>query len=117
MIIKIAEKFGPICVESDAGAELCAIASQALSEDEEVHLDFTGVTTLATQFLNRALGCLYGSFTVAYVEAKLSWNGLDAMDSQLVELVRQHAIRYYAATPDQQERIVEATNRLAGQRG
>ena len=91
MVMKVAERFGQICVDGDAGAELCAIASQALSEDEEVHLDFTGVTTLATQFLNRALGCLYGSFAVAHIDAKLSWSGLDEMDRELVELVHKHA--------------------------
>jgi hypothetical protein len=117
MEVNVAEQFGPICITPDAGAGLCAIASTAIREGERVHIDFSGVTTLATLFLNRSIGWLYGMFPAEKIDALLTLGGLEGPDVDLLGEVRINAKSFYAATPQQQDRIVMATDQLAGHCG
>ena len=43
---------------------MCQQSSTALSQGLDVLLDFSGVKTLTSSFLNAALGCLFASFSV-----------------------------------------------------
>ncbi|HKM81635.1 MAG TPA: STAS-like domain-containing protein [Candidatus Acidoferrum sp.] len=72
---------------------------------------FSGVKTLTSSFLNAALGCLFASFSVDTLTQKLKYIGLDPTDEKLVRLVVTNAIRFYAATPEQQQAMAAATSR------
>jgi len=108
MVIRVAEHFGSVCVDPDDGEALCSMAASGLRDGEKVHLDFTGVSILATLFLNSAIGCLYGQFSVDDLRQRLSWDGLDETDDELVRLVQANACRFFAASLSQQKRLVEA---------
>ena len=73
--ILVADRFGSICVSSEDGAKLCALIQESLDRSETVTLDFAGVTTLASLFLNNAIGCLYGSYNKNLLEEKILWTG------------------------------------------
>lgn len=114
MQISVLSLFGLICADPDDGGCLCEHARQALEAGESVVLDFTGVTTLTSAFLNSAIGCLYGSFTVEDLDRRLSWAGLDKTDESLIRLVRSNAVRFFAANAEQRSRMVTAENNAVG---
>jgi uncharacterized protein DUF4325 len=109
--IKIIEEIGPVCVDPEDGTLLCRQSSTALSQGLDVLLDFSGVKTLTSSFLNAALGCLFASFSVDTLTQKLKYTGLDPTDEKLVRLVITNAIRFYAATPEQQQAMAAAPSR------
>ena len=62
--IKVVDEIGPVCVDPEDGTLLCQQSCTALSQGIDVRLDFSGVKTLTSSFLNAALGCLFASFSV-----------------------------------------------------
>ena len=112
-VILVADQFGPICVSSEDGAKLSALIRESLDRPEDVTLDFTGVTTLASLFLNNAIGCLYASYDKSFLEVKLKWKGLDPADESVVKFVKRNAIRFYDAKEAQQDALIAASSRSA----
>ena len=108
MVIRVLDLCGPYCVDPADGGRLCAAVSAALEAGGAACLDFGGVSVLTSSFLNPALGCLYGTFKELPVTAGLTFLGLDAVDQALVEEVKANAVRFYAASHDQQEALIEA---------
>ena len=105
MIVQVAERFGPICVDPDDGSQLCSEISGLLEQGQSVCLDFAGVTTLTSSFLSAAIGCLYGAFDMDDLSERLSWTGLDETDDSIVRLDQRNAIQYFKARPADQERL------------
>jgi hypothetical protein len=93
--IWVAERCGPICVDPEDGDRLCLEASQALLAGESVCLDFAGVSTLTSSFLNAAVGCLYGKLAIEDLASRLTWTGLDETDESVLRLVCNNAARYF----------------------
>jgi hypothetical protein len=112
--IRVAELFGPICVASDDGARLCDMLRGPLDRGETVCLDFTGVTTLASSFLNPAVGCLYAFFDKEDLDRRLVWKGLDATDEAVLRLVQRNAVRFYSAPERVKEALATAAFRALG---
>lgn len=106
--IQIEKDFGSICVDSTDGASLGELIREALVRGETVCLDFTGVSTLTSAFLNASVGSLYGMYPKERLDRDLSWTGLDAADEDLLRLVQRNAVRFYAAAKPQQD-ILRAT--------
>jgi len=100
MEIRVVEKLGPVCVDPADGGALCGLSHEALARGESVCLDFTGVTTLASAFLNAAVGCLYASFGHEDLSRRLSWKGLYATDESIMRFVQKNAIRFYSANAE-----------------
>ena len=114
-MILVADSFGPICIDPDDGGKLCDVVHDALDRGEKVVLDFTGVTTLASLFLNTAVGCLYSFFEKGDLESRLHWKGLDETDESVLRFVQKNAIRFYAAKGPQQAALTKAANRAVGE--
>jgi hypothetical protein len=112
-MILVADEVGPICVSAEDGAKVCALIREPLGRQETVTLDFTGVTTLTSLFLNNAVGCLYASYDKGFLEDKLRLMGLDPADDSVVQLVKRNAIRFYSAQGPQQEALIAAASRNA----
>jgi hypothetical protein len=87
---------GPACVAGSAGIKVKTQVEAAFTRGSTVVLDFSGVTTLTTSFLNQAVGALREHASKADLEAKLSVSGLDKLDAQLYRLVMIGADRFYA---------------------
>ena len=101
--IQITDFFGSVCVDSDEGTVLCALIRDGLSTDDRVLLDFEGVNTLTSSFLNAAIGCLYSSFGAADLETRLHWKGLDDTDEGILKLVMKNAALFYASDEGQRD--------------
>lgn len=112
--VRVIDLFGPICVDSEDGAKLCNLAHQALDRGETVCLDFSGITTLASAFLNTAVGCLYAFFSPDDLDRRLLWKGLDPTDDAVMRFVQRNAIRFYSAKPSQREALLSSSARAAG---
>jgi STAS-like domain of unknown function (DUF4325) len=102
--IQVSQLFGSICVDTDEGATLCERVRDVLSMDDRVLLDFEGVDTLTSSFLNAAVGCLYAAFSANELERGLRWTGLDETDEAILRLVMKNATRFYEA--DQKGRAI-----------
>lgn len=111
--IRVNDLFGPICVDPDDAATLCNMAHDALGQGDTVCLDFTGVTTLASLFLNTAVGCLYAYFGKDDLDRRLLWKGLDPTDESVMRFVQRNAIRFYSANRTQQEALLQSTEVMA----
>jgi len=109
--IQIIDVVGPVCVDPDDGAIVCRQTHSALERGQDVALDFSGVRTLTSSFLNSAVGCLFASYSRDTLTQRLQWTGLDETDERLVRLVLRNAARFYQATPDQQAAIMAASSR------
>jgi len=109
--IRAFDLFGEVCVDSEDGAKLCDLTHAALNEGESVCLDFSGVTTLASAFLNMAVGCLYSFFDPEDLDRRLHWKGLDATDESIMRFVQRNAIRFYAADQRKREELVASSSR------
>jgi hypothetical protein len=110
MLVRVSEVFGVYCVDPADGDRLCAHLANALNSGQSVQLDFTGVEVLTSSFLNPALGCLYANFPPDVLSARLTFQGLDPIDRELVEDVRATAVRFYQASPKQREQLLQATS-------
>jgi STAS-like domain of unknown function (DUF4325) len=113
--IQVFHRFGTVCVDSDEGAALCGLIRDVLSTDDCVMLDFEGVGTLTSSFLNAAIGCLYSSFSADELECRLRWRGLDDTDEGILHLVMKNAALFYAADQEQRDMMssvsAQATDR------
>jgi hypothetical protein len=101
--IQIYRLFGTVCVDSEDGTALCGLVRDGLSTDDRVLLDFEGVGTLTSSFLNAAIGCLYSSFSADELERRLLWKGLDDTDEGILHLVMKNAALFYAADQGQRD--------------
>jgi hypothetical protein len=109
--IRVVDIIGPVCVDPEDGAVLCQQTYTALERGPGIVLDFSGVRTLTSSFLNSAVSCLFASYSIDTLSQSLRWTGLDETDEKLVHLVLKNAARYYQATPDQQAAILTASSR------
>jgi hypothetical protein len=112
---RVVDLIGPICVDSGDGIKLCDMAHRSLAEGDDVSLDFTGVTTLASAFLNMAVGCLYAFFTKDDLDRRLVWKALDPTDEAVMRLVQRNAVRFYSAPAPQQSAILSTTNPMVAE--
>ena len=88
MILSMVQLFGPICVDPEDGGRLCSEIHALLDSGDSVCLDFCGVSTVTSSFLNTAIGCLYAGYQPNELAARLSYTGLDPTDEAILRLVQ-----------------------------
>ena len=93
---KILDLCGPHCVSIEEGEKVRKIIVENLHNNKTVELDFVGVLTLTSSFLNSAIGRLYGEFEKSKIEDALRVKGLDKNDEALMAIVIKNAIEFYA---------------------
>lgn len=101
--ILVKETCGAHCVGPEEAERLFDLLEPALRAGGRVQLDFTGVDTLASSFLNVALGRLYGHLPASDVDALLEYKGLDPTDDRVVKLVVKNAKEHYAQSARQRD--------------
>ena len=109
MTFNIFEIVGPYCVVSDDGERLSEQVATELSAGRCVELDFSGVKDVISAFLNPAIGSLYGRFPKDFISANLRLTGLDETDAEIVEIVRERAIRYFESDEPRQDAMRNAS--------
>jgi hypothetical protein len=112
--IRVVDLCGPDCFDHDDGSKLFWANREKLDRGDSVLLDFSGVTTVGIQFLSCAIGGLYGYYPREEIEARLRWEGLHPVVERVVPIVQEKAILFFSATEEQQQALIEASNRLPG---
>jgi len=95
-IYKIFDLCGPHCVSIEEGEKVRKIIVDNFNNGKTIELDFNGVQTLTSSFLNSAIGRLYGDFEKSKIENFLGVKGLDKSDEALMAIVIKNAIEFYA---------------------
>lgn len=98
--IRVFELIGGGCAAFANQAEpvhkaICA----ALDAGERVSVDFTGIDTLTTDFLDQAFGALYAKYPREKLNQSVKFVGLCSWDRGLLGYVLRSAREYYAANP------------------
>ncbi|ARN56347.1 STAS-like domain-containing protein [Sedimentisphaera salicampi] len=93
--INAAEFVGSLCISSDDGQKLFDKLKPLLKENNKIILNFEGVEILISLFLNVAIGQLYGQFSKDVIESSIKVQGLSNSDLQILERVKENALRYY----------------------
>ncbi len=99
---------GPDAVSSLDGDRVFHEIDAALKEGNRVLLDFEGITLLITTFLNAAIGQLYGSYDVKFIQDHLAVEHMSDQDKSILRLVTRRAKEYFADKAAMDERISKA---------
>ena len=80
-----------LAVSAVDGDKVFEKIKESFERDEEVTLDFEGITLVITAFLNSAIGKLYGSYDEDKVRQLLDIQNLDQEELLLLKLVIDRA--------------------------
>ncbi len=112
LTIRVKEVIGPICMDSDAGATLFGLITEALQRGDSVRVDFAGVT-LTGPFLMDAIGSLHGTFQQEDLDKRLQITGLDEIHEVILRDVQRKAILFFSSPPALQEELAGIAVRAA----
>ncbi len=93
--VKIADLVGEHCVTSDDGQKVYEQIVPRLQSNEEVCLDFVGVSVFASPFFNFAVGQLLKDFTPDRLNSLISVENLTSDGTSVWKRVIQNAKEYY----------------------
>lgn len=112
-VISVEQLCGRICINPIKGKALKLEISEELdSKHGAVCIDFSGVHTLTSSFLNVAIGTLYEEYSEKELAQRLRFRGLDKVDASLVQLVQDNAIRFFSAKPLHRTRLARVRPNL-----
>ena len=115
-VLPVVSLIGRVCVSGVDGARLKQAICQALDRGESVTLDFAGVKTLASAFLNVAVGSLYATYRREQVDERVLATGLSPANESVLRLVRRNATKFFAAQQAEQDALATAIDQdVAGQ--
>ena len=106
----VRKQCGEHCIALEDAENLFKQLTILLEAGENVTLDFEGVETIASSFLNVAMGRLVGIFKPEFLKQNLKWTGVDDVDNQLIALVMRNAKEHYgqdAQSRMQRDKIVK----------
>lgn len=109
--IRAKDTIGQYCISPVDGRAVALVVSRELNEAKEVRLDFASVTALTSSFVAPMMSHLYSGFGADEIDHRLKFSGLDEIDRAYVELICGQVKRFLAATPEQQQKIAEASMR------
>ena len=105
---------GKHCLSPEEGEILFNELQEALKWKEPIILDFSEVETVASSFLNTAVGKLFGKFNYDFLDTNLRWSGLDQQDSRIMKIVIENAKEHFRKTKEQRKAAVRITDRVLG---
>ena len=105
---------GKVCVNPLKGVALNKVITDQLrlTKTEIVRVNFAGVTTVTSSFLNYAIGALYREFEHGELRRRLTFEGLDETDKHLLLLVQNNAKRFYMANTALRIKLARADDQL-----
>jgi hypothetical protein len=96
IVLKVKDVCGPHCVGIEDGTGIFNRILPLLRSGSKICLDFEGVVTITSSFLNASIGKLFGRFESGDLEKRFTWKGLDESDTQLIQLVIRNAREHFA---------------------
>lgn len=113
--LKVEAICGKHCLSPDDGEALYKELYESLQRDQDILLDFSGVETMASSFLNVAVGRLYGKYDHAFVDAKVRWSGLDEQDDKIMRLVIDNAKEHFRRTEAERKAAARIAYKAIGE--
>jgi len=95
IVVLLAERFGDFIMDDGAGRLLGDEIGKALHNGEDVVLDFSGVNTVLTAFLNPAVGRLYADFSSDEVDRRVTASNASPSPDASLKRARDHARKYF----------------------
>lgn len=93
--INLKEICGEHCVGMEEGNSIYESIESKINSYLKICFDFSGVVTITSSFLNATVGKLVGKLGEEDFDKRITWNGLDDTDTQLVKLVIENAKEHY----------------------
>ena len=113
--LKVEAICGKHCLSPEEGEVLYQELFESLQRKEEILLEFSGVETVASSFLNIAVGKLFGKFDHGFIESNLRWSGLDPQDDRIMKIVIENAKEHFRKTETQRKAAARITDRVLGE--
>lgn len=95
MDIKILELIGDRATDMKQGDEIYYKIIEGFKNNETVYVDFEGLTTVLSTFLNNAIGTLYKDYESDYLNANLKIKNLCEEDFFVLKRVIKRAKDFY----------------------
>lgn len=86
---------GSLCVSADDGQKLHDDIAKYIRNERKIIVSFKGVDTLISAFLNAAIGQLYGEFPESLIQERLTVEGMEPEDFELLTRVVNNAKVYF----------------------
>ncbi len=95
MYIKVLEYIGDRATDMKQGDEIYNLIIEGFNKNEEVVVDFEGLTTVLSIFLNNAIGTLFKDYTSEFLNANLKITNLCEADMFILKRVIKRAKDFY----------------------
>lgn len=95
MMLKVISVVGENCITVEDGERIYQLIHPELTKEQDVTLDFTGVTIFASPFFNAAIGQLLHDVPLHHLQSHLHFEGLSPNGNHVLIRVIENAKRYY----------------------
>lgn len=95
MTIKVLEYIGDRATDMKQGDMIYELIIQGFKKGEKVYVDFGGLTTVLSTFLNNAIGTLFKDYDSDYLNNNLSILNLCEDDMFILRMVIKRAKEFY----------------------
>lgn len=96
MVIKIVEIIGDRATDMRQGDEIYSLIVEQFHKKEKVTIDFAGLKTVLSTFLNNAIGTLYKDYSSEFLNENLKVANLCQDDLFILKRVIKRAKDFYA---------------------
>ncbi len=96
MIISVLQEIGDRATDMQQGDRIHAKIVEGFSENEKVEVDFSGMQTILSTFLNNAIGALYKDYDSQFLNGNLKIINLCQEDMFILQRVISRAKDFYA---------------------
>ena len=96
MTIRVIDCIGDRATDMKQGDQIYDLIIDGFHKGEVVHVDFAGMKTILSTFLNNAVGTLYKDYTSEYLDKNLKIDNLCDDDLFILRRVAQRAKDFYS---------------------
>ena len=108
--IELLQLVGEKAIEPDKGENIGNMIVEFIKNGNDVELDFSGITSILSLFLNPAIGDLYGHFSEETIKEKLKVANVPKEYLDTLKNVVDRAKSYYADPERKAKQIDEVIN-------
>ena len=112
MKVTVQNIIGPRCITSEDGQKLYETIRPVLASQEDVYLDFSGISAFSSPFFNFAIGQLYKDLSSEILNLHLKPENLNGIGHKVLRLVLKNSKAYYE-NPTHRQAVDHAVQQLS----
>ncbi len=85
----------PSALTQEQGEKIYQLVSDSISSKQKIVLDFDGIESMISPFLNNAIGKLYGSYPSETIKEYLSLTNFPTVKQSTLTIVIENAKKFY----------------------